>query len=107
VAGFVSKWFLGLGALESGQVWALGVLVASSLLNAGYFLPPVIAAWFAPKAGPWNEPQWSRLPETRWTLLVPAMTTATLALIAGLLAASDYSPLFLAREVTLRIYGAP
>ena len=45
-AGFVTKWYLGLGALESGDAWVIGVLVASSLLNAAYFLPILYAAWF-------------------------------------------------------------
>jgi multicomponent Na+:H+ antiporter subunit D len=37
IAGFVSKWQLGLGGLEAGQVWVIFVLAASSLLNAAYF----------------------------------------------------------------------
>ncbi|MEO1017314.1 MAG: proton-conducting transporter membrane subunit, partial [Pseudomonadota bacterium] len=39
IAGFVSKWYLGLGALDAGQPWVIAVLVSSSLLNAAYFLP--------------------------------------------------------------------
>jgi multicomponent Na+:H+ antiporter subunit D len=47
-AGFVSKWFMVSGAVE-GQHWlALGVIVASTLLNAGYFLPIVYRAFFLP-----------------------------------------------------------
>jgi multicomponent Na+:H+ antiporter subunit D len=50
VNGFVSKWWLCMGTLEAGQVIALGVFVLSGLLNAGYFLPIVIRAFFfAPK----------------------------------------------------------
>ena len=45
-AGFVSKWMLGLGALESEHPWVVGVLIASSLLNAMYFLPAVYRMWF-------------------------------------------------------------
>src|SRR5699024_9716529 len=37
-AGFISKWQLGVGALESPHPWVLGVLVVSSILNAAYFL---------------------------------------------------------------------
>jgi formate hydrogenlyase subunit 3/multisubunit Na+/H+ antiporter MnhD subunit len=43
VAGFVTKWYLGVGALEAGMYWVLAVLVASSLLNAAYFLPILYA----------------------------------------------------------------
>ncbi|WP_022872655.1 complex I subunit 5 family protein [Nesterenkonia alba] len=46
-AGFISKWQLGLGALDSPHPWVLAVLVVSSLLNAAYFLPVVYALWFA------------------------------------------------------------
>ena len=47
VAGFISKWYLGLGAVEAGMAaWILPVLVASSLLNAAYFMPIVYAAFF-------------------------------------------------------------
>ncbi|OYW93380.1 MAG: ferric reductase [Pseudomonadales bacterium 32-61-5] len=34
IAGFISKWTLGLGALEVGQDWVLLVLLGSALLNA-------------------------------------------------------------------------
>jgi multicomponent Na+:H+ antiporter subunit D len=44
--GFVSKWYLVSGALEAGHWLALGVIVASTLLNAGYFLPIVYRAFF-------------------------------------------------------------
>lgn len=46
-AGFISKWQLGVGALESPHPWVLIVLVVSSLLNAAYFLPMVYYLWFA------------------------------------------------------------
>jgi multicomponent Na+:H+ antiporter subunit D len=45
-AGFVSKWVLVSGALEAGHWLALGVIVASTLLNAGYFLPILYRAFF-------------------------------------------------------------
>jgi multicomponent Na+:H+ antiporter subunit D len=52
MAGFISKWYLGLGGLESGQDWVILVLAASSLLNAAYFLPVVATAWLRPYKGP-------------------------------------------------------
>ncbi|HNQ04584.1 MAG TPA: proton-conducting transporter membrane subunit [Thiobacillaceae bacterium] len=46
--GFVSKWYLVSGAMGQ-QAWlALGVLLISTLLNAGYFLPIVWRAFFRP-----------------------------------------------------------
>ena len=50
-AGFVSKWVLVSGALEAGHWLALGVVVASTLLNAGYFLPIVYRAFFREASG--------------------------------------------------------
>jgi multicomponent Na+:H+ antiporter subunit D len=46
IAGFVSKWYLGLGAVEAGLHWPIYLLAGSSLLNAAYFLPILHAAWF-------------------------------------------------------------
>jgi multicomponent Na+:H+ antiporter subunit D len=45
-AGFVSKWFIISGAWQAGNLFALAVLIASTLLNAAYFLPIVHAAFF-------------------------------------------------------------
>lgn len=44
--GFLSKWYLLLGTLESGQVAMLVVLLSSSLLNAAYFMPVFYRAFF-------------------------------------------------------------
>ncbi len=44
--GFISKWYLVLGTLDSGSLLMLSVLLLSSLLNAAYFLPIVYRAFF-------------------------------------------------------------
>ncbi|MBS3997104.1 MAG: hypothetical protein KGZ67_07145 [Hydrogenophaga sp.] len=98
IAGFISKWYLGLGALEVGQDWVLLVLVGSGLLNAAYFLPVLYRGWFgrAPDAWPGDTqlgggtPGWR---ETHWMLLAPTLFTATLSLLAGVLAGTGFSPL--------------
>lgn len=106
VAGYVSKWFLGLGAVEAGSAaWVLPVLVASSLLNAAYFLPVLYRAWFKPASGDW--PKERKLPgrfETSGALLWPPVITAVLALAAGLFAAAPYSPLEWAELIAEREY---
>lgn len=95
IAGFISKWYLGLGALQVGQDWVVLVLVGSGLLNAAYFLPLVYRGWFAapPKAWPnpqrWPEQRW----ETHWMLLLPPLFTALLSLLMGVLASTALSPL--------------
>lgn len=44
--GFFSKWYLVLGTLQADQMPMLFVLLASSFLNAAYFLPIVYKAFF-------------------------------------------------------------
>jgi multicomponent Na+:H+ antiporter subunit D len=160
MAGFVSKWYLGLGGLEAGQGWVLLVLAASSLLNAAYFLPVIANAWFRPYRGPGDahdgaaegsgekapapyhaaaaphghagtaelgHRQAVRAPgredaaepsshpaspaqgrrEAPLALLVPALSTAALALAAGLFAGAPFSPLDLAAAAVREIYGRP
>ena len=46
LGGFLSKWYLAIGAMEAGQTAIILVLVVSTMLNAGYFLPIVYVAFF-------------------------------------------------------------
>ena len=91
-AGFISKWYLGLGGLQSDARWVVAVLVGSSLLNALYFLPLLYRAWLlAPSQShaPVRELDgaWNRM------LVLPAAITALAVLVAGLFAAFPFSPL--------------
>ncbi len=45
-AGFISKWYLAVGALEHGWWWLVFLLVASSLLSVVYIGRVVEVAWF-------------------------------------------------------------
>ncbi len=47
-AGFISKWYLLGAAWETESSFVVVVIVLSTLLNAGYFLPIVYRAWFKP-----------------------------------------------------------
>jgi multicomponent Na+:H+ antiporter subunit D len=56
MAGFVSKWYILLGAIEAQQLFAVGVIIMSTLLNAAYFLPIVYTAFFrTPESNPEHE----------------------------------------------------
>ncbi|WP_215397618.1 complex I subunit 5 family protein [Rheinheimera oceanensis] len=93
-AGFISKWYLGLGAAEVGQNWLILVFALSGLLNAAYFLPVVYRMWFLPQSGRWPaEQRLSNRFETHWMLLLPAIFTAILLLLMGLFASTELSPL--------------
>ena len=45
-AGFMSKWYILMGAIQAEHLFAIGVIVLSTLLNAGYFIPIVYKAFF-------------------------------------------------------------
>jgi multicomponent Na+:H+ antiporter subunit D len=45
-AGFLGKWFMLSGAMQSANWLAVGVIVVSTVLNAAYFLPIVFRAFF-------------------------------------------------------------
>lgn len=104
LAGFISKWYLGMGALQAGLHWVLPVLICSSLLNAAYFLPVLHRIWFRPAQGQWPDEHLPGHWDTRLLLLVPSLVTAALSLLAGLLAASDFSPLAWVEKVVEREY---
>ncbi|SFP39676.1 complex I subunit 5 family protein [Tranquillimonas alkanivorans] len=100
IAGFVSKWYLGLGGVGAGHEWVVAVLAASSLLNCAYFLPVLTRIWFrAP--GPHAAAAKREVPAA---LVVPPAITAAAALAAGLFAAFAYSPLGWATLIVGREY---
>ncbi len=121
VAGFITKWYLGLGALEAGVHWPLYVLTASSLLNAAYFLPVLHRAWLREPTEQWAEPaagaqprmptgggsKWWRRPETGWLLLLPPLVTAALSLLIGLFASMPFSALEWSLLIAEREFAYP
>jgi multicomponent Na+:H+ antiporter subunit D len=105
IAGFVSKWYLGLGAVEADSHWVLIVLAASTLLNAAYFLPILYKAWFRPPPAAWpKEHRFDSRFETMGALLWPPVITAVFCLAAGLLASAPFSPLEWATLIARREY---
>ena len=88
MAGFISKWYLGVGGVQSGSAWVVLVLAGSSLLNAAYFLPFIYRAWFV--AGPGHH---APVRERPFWLIAPAVVTAAVTVGAGVFAAFDFSPL--------------
>lgn len=95
-AGFVSKWGLGLGGLEADQLWPLGVLALSSVLNAVYLLPMVGRAWFGSpdpeRAKTWPAPSSRNFAEADRKLVFPLVLTSALGLLAGPAAVYAWSP---------------
>lgn len=102
LAGFVTKWYLGLGSLEVDEGWVLPVLAASTLLNAAYFLPILHAAYFKPPPTTGAEEASRGRVETALSLLIPTLVTGVISLGAGLFAGTVVSPLEWARLIAER-----
>lgn len=78
INGFVSKWYLGLGSIQSDNLIPLFILVISGLLNAAYFFPIVHRAFF-------REPRnLEGKKEASAFMVVPLVITAILSLLFGL-----------------------
>ncbi|AFL53145.1 NADH-quinone oxidoreductase subunit N [Sinorhizobium fredii USDA 257] len=78
-AGFVSKWYLTLGSVQAGEIAFLIVLLASSVLNAAYFLPVSYVAFFG--VGAEESPATVReIP----LVTVPLVATAILSVLMGI-----------------------
>lgn len=85
-AGFVSKWYLALGALDSGLKvinWlAPVILLVSALLTAAYLLPITIAGFFPGK----DFPAMERTKEGTAIMWLPIAILGALTLILGIFA---------------------
>lgn len=81
VAGFISKWYLVLGAWDAGSIGLLVVLLASTLLNAAYFAPVAYRAFFA--APPARDAE-QNFGEASPAMVVPLMITAALSVAIGI-----------------------
>lgn len=104
-AGFITKWYLGAGAIEAGQDWIIYILIGSSLLNAAYFLPILHRAWFRQAVGEWPKERDIGRMETTLALLVPTLFTALLSLALGLLAYVPFSALEWSRFIAYQEYA--
>lgn len=85
LCAFVSKWYLAVGALESGldPVTWLGpvILLVSALLTAGYLLPVSIKGFF-----PQQEPaavEWESK-EPTWRMLLPLIVLSAFSILFGI-----------------------
>jgi multicomponent Na+:H+ antiporter subunit D len=114
--GFISKWFLALGALESAKIgsygassqWigisAVGLLILSSFMNLVYYGPIVYGAWFEKgrddsESKEDNGKTTSADPEA--SMLLPILILATATLVFGILPGW---PLKLARQISNMVF---
>lgn len=81
-SGFISKYYLAFGALEAGKPIYVAVILASSLLNAIYYLPIVVRAFLGQKEGKFV---WDQLP---WPMAAAMVVLAAFNLFFGILPGS-------------------
>ncbi|MCD8175286.1 MAG: monovalent cation/H+ antiporter subunit D family protein [Phascolarctobacterium sp.] len=79
LVGFVSKWHLALGAVQSGRPLFVVIWVASALLAAGYLMPVVRMAYF--RKDP--EEHTRKFGEFSYCMLIPIVATTVIAIILG------------------------
>jgi multicomponent Na+:H+ antiporter subunit D len=80
VAGFVSKWYLLVGSMEAHQVGILLILIASTVLNVGYFAPVTYRAFF----GKSPEGAAVGIQEAPLSMLIPILIAVTISVIIGI-----------------------
>jgi multicomponent Na+:H+ antiporter subunit D len=73
-AGFIGKWFILTGAINSANWLAVFVIVVSTLLNAGYFLPIVFRAFFREPST--ARPHGAEAGEAPWPIVLALTATA-------------------------------
>jgi len=81
VAGFVTKWYLLTGSINAGQIGIVLVLLASTLLNVGYFAPVSFRAFFGKR--PAGE-TFEGVKEAPLTMVVPLMIAAIISVVIGI-----------------------
>ena len=75
-AGFVSKWYILAGAFQANDYAAVMTIIASTALNAAYFLPIIYMAWFERESEPPAKPHG----EAPWPAVLALSLTALLTL---------------------------
>jgi multicomponent Na+:H+ antiporter subunit D len=77
-AGFLGKWFILTGAMQTANWLAVAVIFVSTILNAGYFLPIVYRAFFCESASDGHEHKSGEAP---WPIVVALTATAAGAVL--------------------------
>jgi multicomponent Na+:H+ antiporter subunit D len=99
VNGFVSKWFIGAGAVQSDYITALFILVLSGILNISYFFPVLKRAYFDEGKG------LEKYGEASMLMVVPIVITAFLSIAFGLYPDLFFNFFSLALEISNSLTG--
>lgn len=88
INGYISKYYLLTGALQADRIIFIVVLLTSAILNAMYYLPIVVNAFF--REGEFDKPRGLEAP---LTMLAPIVILAILCVGLGLFAHKTTIPL--------------
>ena len=87
-AGFFSKVYLILGAIQARQWFFIAVILISSLLNAVYFFKVIEMAFFKPgeakPGGNTSQEEKIGMDEMPWSMLIPTLVIAVGILLLGI-----------------------
>jgi multicomponent Na+:H+ antiporter subunit D len=81
VAGFITKWNLLIGSVEAHQIGILLILIASTMLNAAYFVPVTYKAFFGKR--PAGE-KFEGIKEAPLSMLIPILIACGVSVIIGI-----------------------
>ncbi|MDY0339718.1 MAG: proton-conducting transporter membrane subunit [Coriobacteriia bacterium] len=97
LSGFTSKWYLGLGMLETGNPWLLAVLLGGALMAAIYLLPIVYRMYFREPALTPEDLTLTEGREAPMTMLAPLVVATIITIGLGIGASLPGLPVALAR----------
>lgn len=83
-AGFFSKWYLALGAIQSGHYFYVAVLILSSLLGAIYFFRIIEKIFMKEKTSKENGNVNTKILELPWQMIIPLLVCAVAIIAIGL-----------------------
>jgi multicomponent Na+:H+ antiporter subunit D len=95
-AGFISKWYMLSGAMAHAHWLAVAVIIGSTLLNAGYFLPIIHRAFFRKPQATESHDTYGEAP---WPMVIALVLTAAGTVILFFL---PELPLTLAQQMMVK-----
>jgi multicomponent Na+:H+ antiporter subunit D len=81
VAGFITKWYLLNGAMDAHSIAIVMVLLASTLLNAAYFVPVIYQGFFGETSQADLDHKFT---EAHPSMVIPLAVTAAISVFIGL-----------------------
>lgn len=84
VCGFITKWYLVVGSIEASRLGLLVVLLASTLLNAAYFMPIVYKAFFEDEPEGQHTLTMNESSAYGLFMVIPLLSTALISVVIGI-----------------------